>query len=84
MNIDKDIRPTINKGNLDGYCETYWDTGQLGWIGLRINGKKYGYYEWYHRDGSVHNYYTGYYINGKKLSYDNADGSCYIWGKVEV
>jgi len=82
--MSKDIDPRNKEGLLNGYCEIYWDHSGLFWKGVMIDGDMYGYIESYKEDGSVHNYYTGYWINDVRVNSDNADGCCYIWCKEVV
>ena len=84
MNKELDIRPKNKGGQNHGYCEGYYSDGQLEWKGVCVNGNGYGYLDGYHEDGSIHESYIGYYFEGCRLSKDNADGDCYIWGTVAV
>jgi len=84
MSKPRDIVPNNDKGELHGYCEVYWDAGQLMCQGVVVNGKGYGYYKWYDFDGSVDKDGTGYFFNGDKISDINEEGYCYIWCKEAV
>jgi len=79
----KDIRPKNDEGNLHGYCKSYWRSGKLMWSGVRVNGGKYGYCEYYY-DGAIDKYCTGYFLDDARLSADNKEGYCIIWNKKEL
>jgi len=84
MSHPKDIAP-INKGGFwHGYCKEYHDNGQLMWEGVCVNGGRCGYFESYWSDGSVDKYWTGYWMNGNRISDNNKQGYCYIWDKREL
>jgi len=81
---ENDILPKNIERKLHGYCEVYWSNGQLCWKGVRINGRRYGYFKHYCENGSVNEDWTGYFFNSDKISEDNKDGYCYIWRKKEL
>ena len=83
MSNPKDIDPRNEGGYSHGYCKGYHSNGQLFWKGVYVNGQKYGYHDCYN-DGGVSIYLTGYWLDGNKVSTDNADGNCIIWGRVEL
>jgi len=78
----KDITPRNEKGKLHGYCESYWDNGQLCWKGVIVNGKMYGYHEAYSHDGRVYGDFAGYFVENEKASNGNKEGYCIIWYKA--
>jgi len=82
MNMVKDILPVDDNGQFHGYCEVYFKNGQLWWNGVRVNGKRYGYREWYDDDGSICEGLTGYFLDDRHISTDNEKGYCFIWDKA--
>ena len=44
-----------------------WDSGNLESIVLRINDKRFGWYESYNMDGYVDPHLTGYFLNNEKI-----------------
>jgi len=67
------------------YEENYRiNNGQLGLKGVKVNGKWHGYFEVYNEDGSVNDYFTGYFMNGCNVSDNNEKGYCLIWCKKVV
>jgi len=78
--MSKSILPENNKGELHGYCESYYSDGQLWWKGVFVNGYRHGYCEFYW-DGNVNKKYTGYFLGANLISNDNEKGYCYIWCK---
>jgi len=82
--MSNDIRPENEEGYLHGYCEYYFASGKLDSRGVWVNGARYGYFEDYDSNGSVVEYWTGYYLGNRKVSADNEIGYCYIWDKEEV
>lgn len=55
-------------GEKEGLWVSYWDNGQLWDKGEFKNGMMKGYWESYERDGSISNFMTGTWKNGKKIS----------------
>jgi len=77
---NKDVK--IDYGNGMEYCEEYFDTGNLAWKGVLVNGEDYGYFEYYYDDGSIDVDFTGYCFNDYKVSANNEEGYCLIWSKA--
>jgi antitoxin component YwqK of YwqJK toxin-antitoxin module len=81
----KDILPKDKNGELHGYCEKYHENGELWYKGVYIRGMAYGYIATYNRDGSVDDYFTGYYPDGVLardfISKNNPEGYCYTWNR---
>lgn len=81
---DKSIMPMDSRGKYHGYCEQYYDHGELFWKGVRIHGKNYGYFKCYSPSGNLDGVHTGYYLEADRISGDNIEGYCYIWNRVAV
>jgi len=83
--MSRDIDPRNTDGSLNGYCELYYlGTGQSGWQGIFVHGKRYGCHESYLIDGIIWEALTGYFIDDVKLSDTNESGYCLIWDKDAV
>lgn len=67
MKKKKNIEPTNDDGNLNGYCEVYFDNGNLDYKGIFINGDEHGYQESYFEDGKL--FYKGLIIKDKFIGY---------------
>ena len=63
---DKDYRQlNYVNGNWFGFVIREWSNGNLSEIGLRINGKIFGWYEEYNKDGSINPVHSGFLLNGR-------------------
>jgi hypothetical protein len=84
----KDILPEDENGDWHGYCESYWNNGNLIWRGVIFHGIWYGYFDEYNEDGSVDEEGTGYWLSGRcrndRISRNNVEGFCYIWNREEL
>jgi len=80
----KDIIPVNADGQFDGYCETYWETGELAWQGVYVNGERNGYIVSYYKDGTVIKGWSGYWMNGDRINNDNNKGYCYTWNTKPI
>jgi len=81
--MSKDIK--IDYGNEMEYEEAYFSNGKLYCKGVFVDGNCYGYHVGYNEDGSVYDYWTGYFLgSGYRISIDNKEGYCFIWDKVVV
>lgn len=69
-----------DKNELHGWCEWYHENGKLWQRCVYINDCIHGYFESYDKDGSLD--WVGYYLNDVKISEDNEEGYCYIWGRA--
>ena len=63
----KNIHPLNDAGEFNGYCEIYYDNGQLDYKGVFINGREHGYQESYFNNGRL--FYKGLIINDKFVGY---------------
>jgi len=85
MNYPKEILPTNDKGDWHGYCVKYYHSnGQLWWKGVWVNGGMFGSHEHYFYEGDINKSWTGYFLDGNKISDDNNKGYCYIWEKEVI
>jgi len=75
---------SIKYGNRMHYKEVYFINGKLHRKGVIVNKNEYGYQECYLSDGILMGGYTGYFLDGKKVSENNEKGYCYIWLKEIV
>ena len=81
----KTRKMTDENGIWHGYCEHYCSNGNLWWKGFILHGMEYGYVEWYNDDGSVViDMWTGYFLDGRRISRHNEEAYCLIWNRVEL
>jgi hypothetical protein len=68
-----DILPLDGEGCWHGYCEQYWNTGELFCRGVFFFGKTIGLYEQFNEDGSVNEEQTGWYFMSGHLKIKDKD-----------
>jgi antitoxin component YwqK of YwqJK toxin-antitoxin module len=64
---NKDITPRNENGNRHGYCEIYYDNGNLWYKGTYVDGKPHGYWEGYYDNGNL--CYKGNHVAGNRHGY---------------
>jgi hypothetical protein len=74
----RDILPTNENGEYNGYCEEYYRNGRLYQKGVCLDGLFHGYCQTFEKNGLERDDETGYFLRGNWMSNNNEEGWCYI------
>ena len=66
-NDDGSRQFNLVNSNWFGFRVSKWYNGNLIDIGLRINDKKFGWFEYYNPDGSIDTENSGFFLNNDKI-----------------